>query len=109
MSILGFKIWKVSGHSMFPRIPEYSYVLVNHWFNFFPLEVDQTVLIEHVDHGLILKKIALIDRNGFIWSKGENSSSMSVEQLGPVNKNQIIGRVLKVFKKRETAIKPGEC
>ena len=89
---------------MSPRIPQCSYVLVNHWFNFWRFEVDQTVLISHAQHGLIIKKIALIDRNGFIWSKGENSSSISVEQLGPVNKSQIIGRVLMVIKKQHKTL-----
>ncbi|WDE01950.1 nickel-type superoxide dismutase maturation protease [Thalassomonas actiniarum] len=91
---------------MFPRIPQSSYVLVNHWFRLRSLEVEQTVLIQHPQLGLIIKKIALIDRNGLIWSKGENSASISVEQFGPVNKNQVIGRVLKVFKKPESYSAP---
>ncbi|WP_236702677.1 nickel-type superoxide dismutase maturation protease [Thalassomonas actiniarum] len=106
MTFFGFKLWKVRGHSMFPRIPQSSYVLVNHWFRLRSLEVEQTVLIQHPQLGLIIKKIALIDRNGLIWSKGENSASISVEQFGPVNKNQVIGRVLKVFKKPESYSAP---
>ncbi len=99
MTFLGFKIWKVTGHSMFPRIPEFSFVLVNHWFNFRRIKPDQTILIRHNQYGLIIKTVALIDANNFIWCKGENSSSIAVEQLGPVSSNQVVGRVLSVFKK----------
>jgi len=34
MTLFGLKIWKVTGHSMFPRIPQHSYVLVGHWATF---------------------------------------------------------------------------
>jgi len=30
--------------------------------------------------------VAIVDKNGFIWSKGENNTSMSVEKLGPIDK-----------------------
>ncbi|MBL0711412.1 MAG: nickel-type superoxide dismutase maturation protease [Colwellia sp.] len=97
MTFLGLKIWKVTGHSMFPRIPQHSYVLSWHWHTFNKIKPNQTILINHPKYGLLIKKVAIIDRNHLIWCKGENPSSISVEKLGPVNKKQIIGRVLKVF------------
>jgi len=97
VTFLGFKIWKVKGHSMFPRIPQHSYVLVKHWYTFKRLKPNQTILITHPQYGLIIKTVAIIDKNNLIWCKGENASSISVEQLGPVSKKQIIGKVLKVF------------
>jgi len=98
MTFLGLKIWKVTGHSMFPSIPQHSYVLVVHWFKFKKLKPDQTILINHPQHGLLIKNIALIDKNDLVWCKGENLSSITVEKLGPVNKRQIIGKALKIFK-----------
>jgi len=98
MSILGFKILRVEGHSMFPKAPQDSYVLVNEWLNFFRIKPEQTVLIKHQTLGVIIKTVALIDRYGFIWSKGENPSSLTVERIGPVDKHQIIGPVLMIFK-----------
>lgn len=97
MTFFGLKIWKVMGHSMFPRIPQYSYVLVTSWHFFRKLKVNQDVLINHPEHGLIIKSIAIIDKNNLIWCKGENASSISVEKLGPVSNSQIIGKVVKVF------------
>lgn len=98
MTILGFKILKVRGHSMFPKVPQNSYILVNQRLSFLKIKPDQTILIKHQTLGLIIKTVALIDRYGFIWSKGENASSLTVERIGPVDKHQIIGSVLMVFK-----------
>lgn len=98
MTILGFKILKVKGHSMFPKVPQNSYVLVNQWLNFLRVKPNQTILIKHQKLGLIIKTVALIDKYGFIWSKGENPSSLTVERIGPVDKHQIIGSVLMIFK-----------
>ncbi|MBL4899876.1 MAG: nickel-type superoxide dismutase maturation protease [Colwellia sp.] len=98
MKIFGLKIWKVTGHSMFPRIPQHSFVLVIHWLKFMKVKPEQTILIDHPKYGLLIKNVALIDRNGLIWCKGENLASITVEVLGPVNRKQIIGRVLKIFK-----------
>jgi nickel-type superoxide dismutase maturation protease len=98
MSIFGFKIWRVDDHSMSPAIPKASYVLVNHWFNWNRLNVENIVLIHHHFYGKIIKKIAVIDHHGFIWSKGDNVNSVPIEQVGPINKSQIIGHVLWIFK-----------
>ncbi len=99
MTLFGLKIWKVTGHSMFPRIPQHSYVLVEHWYFFKKIKPDQTILINHPQYGLLIKRIAIIDKNNFVWCKGENASSITIEKLGPISKKQIIGRVLKVFLK----------
>ena len=99
MTLFGLKIWKVTGHSMFPRIPQHSYVLVIHWFKFRKIKPEQTILINHPKYGRIIKKVAIVDKNDLIWCKGENSSSITVEQLGPVSKAQVIGQVIKVFAK----------
>ncbi len=100
MSILGFKIWRVSDESMTPNIPKNSYVIVNHWFSFNWFSIEDIVLIQHHFYGLILKKIAVIDKNGFIWGRSENNASLPIEQLGPVNKNQIVGRVLYICRSK---------
>ncbi|MGL1956040.1 MAG: nickel-type superoxide dismutase maturation protease [Colwellia sp.] len=99
MTFFGLKIWKVKGHSMFPRIPQHSYVLVGYWYAFKKLKPNQAILIDHPQYGLLIKNIALVDKNHLIWCKGENASSISVEKLGPVSKKQIIGKVLKIFLK----------
>ncbi|WP_268892412.1 nickel-type superoxide dismutase maturation protease [Colwellia sp. 20A7] len=103
MTFFGLKFWKVTGHSMFPRIPQNSYVLVGEWRIFKKIRNNQAVLINHPKYGLIIKTVAIIDKNNLIWCKGENATSMSVEKLGPVSKKQIIGRVIKVFSKPQSS------
>lgn len=99
MKIWGIKIWRVTGHSMFPRIPQYSYVLAIHWFRYRKIKPKHTILIDHPKHGLLIKTVAFVDKNSLVWCKGENPSSIRVEELGPVNSKQIIGQVIKIFKK----------
>jgi nickel-type superoxide dismutase maturation protease len=97
MTFLGLKVWKVKGHSMFPRIPQHSYVLVGHWLSLTKVKPNQTILINHPKYGLLIKTVAIVDKNNLIWCKGENPSSIAVEKLGPISKKQIIGRIIKVF------------
>ena len=96
--MLGVKIWKVKGQSMAPLIPSGCFILAAKWLTLFPLKEGQRVVINHPKFGVIVKTVALVDRNGFIWSKGENTHSIPVEQLGPVNKDQVLGRVIRIFK-----------
>lgn len=95
--MLGFTFFKINGDSMSPKIPNESYVLSCRWFATFFLGEGKKILIQHHTYGLIVKTVALVDHHGFIWVKGENMQSMSVEQLGPIDQNQVIGKVLSVF------------
>ena len=97
--MLGFSIFKVNGESMSPFIPNQSYVLAQRWLPRFFISEGKKLLIKHKSYGLIVKKVALVDHHGFIWLKGENKKSLSVEQIGPVNNQQVIGIVLGVFTK----------
>ncbi|MDO6427875.1 S24 family peptidase [Thalassotalea sp. 1_MG-2023] len=96
--MLGLKFWKVKGHSMAPLFPQNSAVLVCNWLNFLPIKEGHRVLIKHRRFGIVVKTVAVIDRNGFIWGKGENETSETIEELGPMNKEQIIGRIIYVNK-----------
>lgn len=82
---------------MAPIIPEGSFVGAAKWLTIFPVKAGQKLIIKHPTYGKILKTVAIVDKNGFIWSKGENNNSVSVEELGPIDKQQVLGRVLKVF------------
>ena len=95
---LGLKIWKVQGLSMAPVIPAGSFILAIRWLSLLPIREGHRLIINHPKYGIIVKTVAMIDKSGFIWSKGENVESVSVEQLGPVDKQQILGRVVGVFK-----------
>ncbi len=96
--MFGFKIWKVTGASMEPVLPSGCFAVAAKWLTFFSIKEGQRLIIEHPKLGVIVKTVAMVDRNGFIWTKGENKESLSVEKLGPVDKRQILGRVIKVSK-----------
>ena len=83
---------------MAPVIPSGSFILAAKWLSIFPIREGQRLVINHPTFGIIVKTVAIIDKNGFIWSKGENINSVSVEQMGPVNKGQILGRIIRTFK-----------
>ena len=83
---------------MIPIIPPGCFVLATKWLTLLPLKEGQRIVINHPRFGVIVKTVAFVDQNGFIWSKGENQDSISVEQLGPVNKEQILGRIILIFK-----------
>lgn len=96
--MLGFTFFKVRGDSLSPHIPNESYILSSRWFVGFFLGEGKKILIQHSTYGLLVKTVALVDHHGFIWLKGENYQDVSVEQIGPINRSQVMGRVLSVFK-----------
>jgi nickel-type superoxide dismutase maturation protease len=95
--MLGFTFLKVKGDSMSPIIPNESYILASHWFVRLFLKEGNKILIQHSTYGVIVKTVALVDHHGFIWLKGENEHSISVEQMGPIGKDKVMGRVLRVI------------
>lgn len=93
--MLGFNLWKVTGESMSPQIPNGSFILT---FNNFPLFSGAKLVFKHASYGLIVKTLVKTDSAGLLWCQGESSASVSAEQIGPVAKSQVLGRVLWVFK-----------
>ena len=83
---------------MAPLIPTDSFILVVKWLLLLPVKKEQRLVIQHPEYGVIVKTVAMVDKNGFIWIRGENDDSISVEQMGPIDKNQVLGRVISIFK-----------
>lgn len=87
---------------MAPLIPQGCFILITSLLRFFSVKPGQRLLIKHPEYGVIVKTVAYVDHNGLIWSRGENAGSVSVEQIGPISKDQILGRVIRIFKPRES-------
>lgn len=83
---------------MAPSIPSGCFILATKWLMIFPVREGQQLVINHPKYGVIVKTVAMVDKNGFLWSKGENNTSLSVEQLGPVYKHQVVARVIRIFR-----------
>jgi len=101
--MLGFTFFKVSDDRMSPKIPNESYILVSDWFLSFYLAEGKQILIRHHTDGIIMKTVALVDHHGFIWVKGDNENDTSVEEMGPIGKEQVIGLVFSILKKNRKA------
>ncbi|MBU2970328.1 nickel-type superoxide dismutase maturation protease [Pseudoalteromonas sp. C2R02] len=88
-----FKLIRITGHSMSPRIPDNSYVLLFSWLNIFKPKKGNTLLIKHPKYGDIIKTLNYVDNQGFFWFKGESEQSVSMIEIGPISKDQILAKV----------------
>lgn len=98
--MLGFKLWKVEGESMSPLIPNGSFILTCRWL---PLVAGSKLVIQHATYGLIVKTLVKSDDSGKLWCQGESESSVSAEQIGPVERVKVQARVLWIFKAQQQA------
>ena len=92
--MLGFSIWRISGSSMTPLIPPDSFVLTSRWL---ALKPGCQAIFDHPNFGLMIKTLVSIDNLGRYWFDGENSHSVSCQQIGPVSSEQVRGRVVKLI------------
>jgi len=91
--VFGLSIIRITGHSMSPRIPDKSYVLVHTWINLFKPKHGSSFLLKHDKYGHIIKTLSHKDEQGFYWFTGENTLSVSMLEIGPITVEQILGRV----------------
>ena len=80
---------------MSPQIPNGSFLLTCNWL---PLKSGNRLVMKHASYGLIVKSLVSQDDSGNLWCRGESESSVSVEQIGPVEKSKVLGSVLWTFK-----------
>lgn len=99
--MLGFYLNKVTGMSMHPRIPSGSFIISTRWLRFLLLRSGQMFYLQHPRYGCIVKTLHYIDKEkGYFWFKGESDQSLSIDELGAISKDSIIGRVICVAKPR---------
>jgi nickel-type superoxide dismutase maturation protease len=67
------------------------------WLKIVNLKEGALLKVFHPRYGYIVKSLAKVDRNGLFWLKGHHKSSVPIENLGPVGKAQIQGKVLWIF------------
>ena len=89
--LFNVSIFKVEGFSMFPTISDKAFVLIKTSnFNFSPKKI---FVFNHKKYGRLIKSLERKDSNGEFWFKGNQSDSVSMSDIGPVNENNIIGQV----------------
>ncbi|MBG56529.1 MAG: hypothetical protein CL935_05350 [Deltaproteobacteria bacterium] len=95
--MLGFKFLKVKGISMYPLIPEHSYILVYEFCKFF-IQEKKIFIFQHKNLGLLVKKLTKIDNEENLWFESLNENGLSTSQIGPINKKDLVGIVLHIIK-----------
>ena len=80
---------------MKPTIKNNSYVLSIPFFT--SKNKKQMLIFNHNKYGCLIKRFSHIDEMGFFWFKGENISSLTSSEIGPIKKGDILGRVLISF------------
>ncbi len=86
-----FRIFRIRGDSMVPTLNAGDYVLAATWLR--RPRVRQLVVVDHPVFGIVVKRLARKDTDGY-WLASENSCGVSSSEMGAVAGNHIIGRVL---------------
>ena len=91
---------------MSPAINDKSYVVVkkNRKSNWFP-KINSVLIFNHQKYGTLIKRLAVADKNGNHWFCGSTNQSLSKEEIGPIKKEDIYGRVLLVISKDKISFK----
>lgn len=83
---------------MEPILSDGDFVVIFKWF--YKLNTGDIVAINHTTYGLIIKRVLSISKDGYISVCGENSTSLSTEKMGRIERELIQGRAIFSIKKK---------
>ena len=97
-----FRIIKVEGESMSPLYHDGDYVLLSRIPLLLRLIKMNSVLVFNSNRfGVLIKKVCAMDKvQGKFYFTGTNQMSLTTEQIGAVDKKDIIGSVIFHFKSK---------
>jgi len=84
---------------MLPHLDDGDYVIVSRWG--INISIGNVVVVEHPIYHRIIKRVVEVCPNGKLWLSGENKQSVSSEQIGWVQPETVIGKVLFRIKKHK--------
>ena len=87
------RLFKVSGHSLFPLLQDGQRVFCIKTFNFSKLKVSDIVVFKKEPHGLMVKQIKSIDNNAY-FVQGTDAYSIDSRNFGTIDRSQIKYKVL---------------
>jgi hypothetical protein len=90
------KLFKVSGHSLFPLLQDGQRVLCIKLFNFSKLKISDIVVFEKEPHGLMIKQIKSIDKENY-FLQGTDPFSIDSRDFGTIHREDIKYQVLFQF------------
>lgn len=91
--MLGIKLRKIHGQSMFPTYQHNDYVVHAHWPGM-ALREGMIVVVNHPIYQYIIKRIRQIDELGNMLLAGDNPQSVSQNNIGWVDKTCLLGKVI---------------
>ncbi len=83
---------------MTPTYSEGDYILAAKW-PFMKTVKGDVVVVNHPGYGVIVKRVREIIKPQSILLQGDNPQSVSSEQIGLVDKQTLVGKVIAEFKK----------
>jgi len=87
------RLFKVSGHSLFPLLKDGQRVFCIKLFKFTKLKISDIVVFEKEPYGLMIKEIKSINREAY-FLQGTNAFSIDSRDFGMIDKSQIKYKVL---------------
>ena len=95
------KIIKVTGESLSPFFLHGDFVLVlNFPWIFNQIHIKDIIVFDHPEYGILIKKVVAVDpRNESITVAGTEPNSITSKAIGPIQKEDMIGKVIFHIKK----------
>ena len=90
------KLFKVSGHSLFPLLQDGQRVFCIKLFKFTKLKISDIVVFEKEPHGLMIKQIKSIDKKSY-FVQGTDAFSIDSRDFGVIGRNTIKYKMLFKF------------
>jgi len=88
-----FKLFKVTGDSLVPDYRNGDYVLVTRLFR--KLQQNDMVVFSKDTYGMMIKRVQQVRRNGTeYFVEGTHPDSIDSKHFGPVQRQDVIGKVL---------------
>lgn len=87
---------KVQGKSMMPALAHGDFVMASRFYR--GLKRGDLIVVEHAQYHRIIKRIHDISASKGYQLAGENTASVTSEQMGWISEKQIIGKVLMTIK-----------
>lgn len=91
MPIFGWCLVRVNGHSMMPALAHGDFVVGRRYADY---NLGNIVLVDHSYYGRVVKCIHQFTDDGRVMLKGKSSMSTSTEDLGLIDRSQIVARVV---------------
>lgn len=86
------RIFRINGSSMLPTLSDGDYVVAITWWG--NLKNGDLVVASHPEYPRLIKRIAMVDSDRSFTLVGDNSESLSSQQMGVFTRSRLLGKVI---------------